>query len=87
MTPEQTEARRKLFEEKVFADYYVRGIKRNPDADKGMSVEFVPGNHLAKSELCERNGERYARAEIDMMWHGFKLALDAMPQWDLSTAK
>lgn len=71
---------RALFEEKVFADYYVRNIRRNPSAGKGISgaLDFVPAGRLSKQDLCATDASgNYIRSDVSAMWHGWKLCLKA----------
>lgn len=67
---------RDKFEDLVFAEYFVRGIQRNPSPPHGPcgALDFIPTNNLTKADLCERDGESYKRPEISAMWFGWQLA-------------
>lgn len=77
-----TEEDRKNFESAVFLDYYVKGIKRNPNPPHGPSgaLDFIPTHNLDRGKLLERDGEYYKQTDISAMWHGYKLALRSLPE-------
>jgi hypothetical protein len=68
---------RDQFEEAVFADYFVRGIKRNSNPPKGTgALDFIPTNNKTKKELLERSQDgNYKDESISAMWHGWQLAI------------
>jgi hypothetical protein len=61
-----------LFEDRVFCDYFVKGISI------GAGKQFADtNNNLFANQLCERtpDGRDYVREEISAMWNGWKLAI------------
>lgn len=61
---------RKEFEDKLYADYFTRGIKYSP-----VKAFAVIRNGRPKHELFARSRDgQYIENEISAMWHGWKLA-------------
>jgi hypothetical protein len=61
-----------LFEDRVFCDYFVKGI--------GFPKEggFATSKHnMFLSEFCQRteDGTDYVREDVSAMWNGWKLAI------------
>lgn len=69
---------RERFEERVYADYFIRGIRRNPSPPKPKisgCLDYVPAEDVQdKATFCERDGESYKREDVAAMWHGWQLA-------------
>ena len=70
------EETREGFEEKVFAAYYISGIKKNSTLPM---LAMVSTHNLTKAEFCKRTDgttpQEYVREEVDAMWFGWKLAM------------
>lgn len=70
---------RERFEDRVFSDYFIRSVKRNPNPPRGTgALDFIATAAKTKAELCERDGESYKDEAIGAIWHGWKLALGAL---------
>lgn len=79
---EKHEKTRKLFEEKVFMDYYVRSIVRNPDQKPRIcgALDFVPGKIENMDEFLKKDDNgNYIRQDVSAMWHGWCLLMKCLP--------
>ncbi len=73
---------RKLFEDKVFSEYYIRNIQRNynpPQPKISGALDFVPGKIMNKADFLARDERgNYKQSEVSAMWFGWNMYKEMM---------